>query len=282
MVGRTSPARLFAEFDNDSNEWIRYVDFTSLYPFVQKTCDYPVGLPDEIYGSRLPTEIDFMNRHEDYFGLVYLDVIPPNNLLFPILPVKMDNKLIFPLCYTCAKEKNPNGECRHSEEERKLTRKVYCTPELGYAIRNGYKVSKLYEIWHFKKMSANGPGNGLFGDFITQAVKGKQEASGFPAHVQTEDEKQQFIESYFQATGILLSKDDVVKNPGLRFIFKLICNSLWGKFAQRNDRSHVEFVHTYDELAKLIQDRAQVVIKKLCMQHLSLDKCHTPISLLII
>ena len=170
----------------------------------------------------------------------------------------MDKKLIFPLCLTCAETKL-NSNCTHNEDERTFYKKVYCTPELSYAIENGYIVKKIHEIWNFKRMKANSPNNGLFGNFISEAVKGKQEATGFPNGVETPQQKQEFINSYHRATGIQLREENVKKNPGLRFIFKLLANSLWGKFAQRNDRSRVEFVHDYDQLAKLIQDSTQIV-----------------------
>ena len=190
--GRTSPAQMHVDLTDSSTEWIKYIDFCSLYPYVQKTGDYPVGVPDEIYGARLPTENEFMQKHEDYFGLVYCDVTPPNNLLFPILPLKLDKKLIFPLCLACAETKL-NSNCTHNEDERTFYKKVYCTPELSYAIENGYIVKKIHEIWNFKRMKANSPNNGLFGNFISEAVKGKQEASGFPNGVETPQQKQEFI-----------------------------------------------------------------------------------------
>ena len=56
-------------------------------------------------------------------------------------------------------------------------------------------------------MSTVGPDNGLFEDFITQTVNGKQETWGFIAHVQTEEQKH-FINTYFQALGIFLNNGD--------------------------------------------------------------------------
>ena len=106
--GRTSPAQMHVDLTNSSTEWIKYIDFCSLYPYVQKTGDYPVCVPDEVYGARLPTENKFMEKHEDYFCLVYCDVKP--NILFPILLMKMDKKLIFSLCLTSAETKL-NSNC---------------------------------------------------------------------------------------------------------------------------------------------------------------------------
>ena len=39
----------------------------------------------------------------------------------------------------------------------------------------------------------------------------KQEASGYPNWVQTEDDKDKYIESYFQNEGIQLKKENIMK-----------------------------------------------------------------------
>ena len=55
--GRTNAVRLYID-----NEPLHYYDFTSLYPFVNKYCDYPIGHPDIQYNTE--------NQNiRDYFGL---------------------------------------------------------------------------------------------------------------------------------------------------------------------------------------------------------------------
>ena len=44
--GRTNAAKLYHRIIGD--ERIKYVDITSLYPFVQKYCEYPIGHPEII------------------------------------------------------------------------------------------------------------------------------------------------------------------------------------------------------------------------------------------
>jgi len=38
----------------------------------------------------------------DYRGLYKVLVLPPTDLRHPVLPVKFDDRLLFPLCRTCA------------------------------------------------------------------------------------------------------------------------------------------------------------------------------------
>ncbi|XP_035222242.1 uncharacterized protein LOC118195102 isoform X3 [Stegodyphus dumicola] len=86
--GRTNALKLFHEGD------AKYVDFTSLYPWVNKYCVYPVGHPTIITES--------FRDVEDYFGIIQCRVIPPRNLYLPVLPYRCRKKLMFPLCRTCA------------------------------------------------------------------------------------------------------------------------------------------------------------------------------------
>ena len=50
-----------------------------------------------------------------------------------------------------------------------------------------------------------------------------QEASGWPAGVDTEQQKQAYIEDYFKHEGIQLEYDKIQKNPGLRTLAKMFC-----------------------------------------------------------
>ena len=64
--GRTNALKLYHKCEPD--EQIKYYDFTSLYPYVQKYCRYPVGHPiliTENFGNVL-----------DYFGLIKCKILP--------------------------------------------------------------------------------------------------------------------------------------------------------------------------------------------------------------
>ena len=71
----------------------------------------------------------------------------------PVLPVRTmcgkSEKLLFPLCRTCA-EQQQQTQCEHTEEERAITG-TWCTNEIKKAIEKGYRITKIYEVWHFEK-----------------------------------------------------------------------------------------------------------------------------------
>ena len=75
---------------------IHYVDFTSLYPSVQKDFSFPIGHPSILVGNECD-KVDF----DQFCGLVKCDILPPKNLYFPVLPCKFNGKLIFTLYHSC-------------------------------------------------------------------------------------------------------------------------------------------------------------------------------------
>ena len=88
---RTEAVKLYATADPEKDESIRYLDFTSLYPWVNKNCTYPVGHPVIM---KEPASVDL----SQYFGLVKCTVLPPYGLYLPVLPYRSNGILLFPLC----------------------------------------------------------------------------------------------------------------------------------------------------------------------------------------
>ena len=77
--GRTGAACLYAK--EEEGEDIKHVDVTSLYPWVNKYKEYPVGFP-LIYAN--PSD---QNIHH-YFGIAMVDVLALERLYHPVLPVR--------------------------------------------------------------------------------------------------------------------------------------------------------------------------------------------------
>jgi hypothetical protein len=134
---------------------------------------YPVGHPEII------TE-NFKNFNS-YFGIAKCKILPPRNLNVPVLPAKINNKLIFTLCYQCALSQNI-GYCIHTKNERAITN-TWPTPEIQKAVSLGYKILKVYEVYHYAETEQYDPvtkTGGIFTPYIDAALKSKQEESGYP------------------------------------------------------------------------------------------------------
>ena len=232
--GRTNAVKLYHLADESLGEKLKYYDFTSLYPYVNKNAEYPVGHP----------EILFQPGHTDisrYFGIAKCTVLPPEKLFHPVLPLRQNGKLTFPLCATCVEEEmtKPTLErscaCSHSDEQRQITG-TWCTPELEVAVEKGYQILHIHEVWNFPKKQ-----EGLFRNYVNTWLKIKEEASGWPPHVGNDLEKQrQHIADYYAREGIRLDRANIKKNPGLRTLAKMMLNSMWGKFGQRTNKTQVK------------------------------------------
>ena len=229
--GRTNAAKLYHKVS--ANQKIHYIDFTSLYPYVNKKSRHPIGHP-EVITNPGTTDIS------DYFGLIKCKVRPPKKLYHPVLPKRAEGKLLFPLCDACVAEQlqKPYRErtacCNHLDIEREFTG-TWCSPELEKAVEKGYEIVTIYEVYHFKESKV-----GLFDKYVNKWLKVKQEASGWPSWCQTEEQKQQYIQAYEAKEGIRLEYNSIAKNPGLRSLAKLMLNSMWGKFGQKPNKTQVQ------------------------------------------
>ena len=87
--GRINATKLLVKTESSpTTTKIKYVDFTSLFPEINKNGVYPMGHPI------ISTE----NIHPDvshYFGLIQCHVLAPRGLYHPVLPFKCHNKLMF-------------------------------------------------------------------------------------------------------------------------------------------------------------------------------------------
>ena len=213
--GRTEAITLYAVAD--PQETITYVDFTSLYPTINKYGLYPTGFPQIIFN---PEDQDIHH----YFGIAKVSILAPEGLFHPVLPVRQHGKLTFPLCSVCVTEEmaKPMHEhsnlCGHTAEQRML-HGTWVTMELQKAVEKGYRVFKIHEVFHFPP---NQRRQGLFEDYVNAFLKVKQEAAGWPEGCETEEQKAEYLREYEEKEGIQL--EHVTENPGRKAIAKLLLN----------------------------------------------------------
>ena len=270
--GRTNALVLHKKFEN--GERGHYVDFTSLYPDILKYKRFPVGHPQRIIQNFKNLEIEACSDHNckygnncigfhyklPYFGVMKVTVLPPKKLIHPILPVRCDNKLKFPLCYRCACENN-NEKCLHDVKDRAITH-TYCTPEIEVALNEGYELLEIHEVLHWEESEEydkEKKAGGIFTEYINTFLKLKQQASGYPQNISTDEEKDNYIKNYLNREGILLEKDKIMRNPGLRSLSKLALNSFYGKFGQRNNMKKTKFVTNVGDLFNLMSDPSKEI-----------------------
>lgn len=250
MGGRTNAARLYYKIKG--GEMIFHYDICSLYPWVQKYCKFPMGHPVIITS-------DFENL-DTYFGIIKCLITPPARLLFPVLPVRSNGKLVFGLCFKCIQTQN-NNPCKHDSKTRALEG-TWCLPEIQKAVELGYKVLKVYEIWHWPKtslFSAKDKTSGLFSEYVNCFLKIKMEASGWPEWVVSEQDQENFIESFHKQEGVLLDKNKISYNEGLRKVSKLMLNSHWGRYGMNTNRSKIKIISSLSDWYNIIDNDDFVV-----------------------
>ena len=253
--GRTGMTK--CHYQAEDNEKILYEDFTSLYPTINKYGTSPIEHPRII--------VKTVNQNiQDYFGIAKVDVLAPEKLLHPVLPVKLNEKLLFPLCVKCAEDQaerpwyERTNLCPHSYEERMMTG-TWCTPEIQKAVEKGYKIQKIHEVWHFPKEQRR---EGLFAPYVNTWLKHKTEASGWPSGVETEEQKAEHVKQYEEHEGIKLDPSRIEKNPGRKQvakIAKLMLNSFWGKFGENEHRVQTQSIQDEDTWQKIVQDDSIIV-----------------------
>lgn len=177
---------------------------------------FPIGHPELYFREDIPKEV---------VGLVKCKVLPPTDLFHPLLPVRMNNKLLFPLCRTCAEE-GSQVDCTHSDEQRALTG-TWVSLELDKAVKLGYTIMERYSAWHFPQTTQynhDTQQGGLWVEYINLWLKLKQEASGYPSWCKTEADKERYIADYMEHEGVELDPANIRRNEGLRELAKLMLN----------------------------------------------------------
>jgi hypothetical protein len=115
--------------------------------------------------------------------------------------------------------------------------------EVCKALEMGYGVVDVLEFWEYVVTCLDKDSNsGLFSEYVNMFLKLKQESSGYPSRVQSEEDKDRYIEDYRRAEGIALDKTSLSKNSGQRTLAKLKLNSMWGKWAQNQNKTQTTLV----------------------------------------
>jgi hypothetical protein len=68
--------------ENPEGTKVYCYDVNSLYPFIMRSCDMPVGNPTYFYG-------DIRKMDSESFGFFYCKITAPDNLLHPIIQTKI-------------------------------------------------------------------------------------------------------------------------------------------------------------------------------------------------
>ena len=184
---------------------------------------YPVGHPEVLIGPKLQGK-----TVEQFEGMIRCTILLPTDLDFPLLPSKINGKLVFTLCRKCA-ELQQTEECTHRAKKRALTEtwistEVQKAVSLGYVVirytRCGTTLKQHVMITQQEKVDSN---------YMNELITIKMEASCYPSNVTTDEEKEGFVKNIKRVEGVTLDPSKIEQNPVARAVAKLCLNSFWGE-----------------------------------------------------
>ena len=109
--------------------------------------------------------------------MVQCKIESPRGLYHPVLPVRLkcgkSDKLLFPLCRTCAITQQQE-KCDHTNDERAFTG-TWCSNEIALALEKGYRILEIFEVWHFHETTGT-----LFQKYVQEFMRIKMESSEPP------------------------------------------------------------------------------------------------------
>jgi len=121
--------------------------------------------------------------------------------------------------------------------------------EVLLALSKGYKLIRIHEVYHFEEYSSD-----IFIPYVQKFLKIKQESSGYPEGVETDEAKEAYIKDYYEHQSIKLDKDKIEKCPARRQLAKNCLNYLWGYFSKRPDMTHSKIVNDGSFLLEILGD----------------------------
>lgn len=191
------------------------LDFKSLYPYCNKYSAYPVRHP-RIHRGIECNRLDLKSIH----GIIKCRILPPLKLFHPVLPVKVDGRLLMGLCHACMIIQSQT--CSHTSMERSLLG-TWVIAEVNLAIMTGYTIMKIIEIWEYdvEQYNPQTKMGGIFTDYVNMFMTIKESSSGWPRENMTLEEKQEHINNFEIHEGITLIPSEIVKHTERRQLAKV-------------------------------------------------------------
>lgn len=105
---------------------------------------------------------------------------------------------------------------------------IWTLSEVRLSLRFGYIILETIGVWLYEseQYDEKKGTDGLFSTYMRTFLKLKQTASGWPAGIQTAEERAKYIKDFYESEGILLEEDQINKNASMRQKCKLFLNSV--------------------------------------------------------
>lgn len=194
-----------------------------------------------------PTHEDLMEGiytpewEEKWFGLMQVDMDPPNDLFCPVLP-RFD------------------GKCKMSLEP--IHKGYYSSVEIQWALKDGYKLKKLYQFYKYKP--AEGLWNEILGDLF---IKKESTGNDMPLEEEQLEMYLYFVEKFGQKLADKLkdSFPEWEERKAMKMVFKIALNSIWGKHAENPNKPDLHILDPTGDCEDYLRIEKNIHYKKLVL-----------------
>ncbi|CAL5977910.1 Conserved_hypothetical protein [Hexamita inflata] len=253
----------------NDNQCLKGLDYTSLYPsmmlqnlplrglIIGKDYDYVnklIRYAQSITGTPEQRQVKYFQGCDSDKRIIQVKckILPPQNLQYPVLCVNINNKLLSPLCRTCADQKckdvKNNTVCTHNEEERALYG-FFDEIELIHAINLGYKILEVFQTHLYQTTTFNDDkfkGNEYMKHLVYQKTL-NSDVKDYNEDVLEQLKQDNIICEYKLNQNEVQIKykpeqevQNIKENPALKTFYKLMMNSIYGKTGQSKiRRTHI-------------------------------------------
>ena len=241
LGGRVEVFQLHCKCEPD--EVIKALDVSGLYPWILMSCSFCTDHPERLTADEehvflsgthdeqrtlLQAQVNGDVNTVNYF--LRIIVVAPRNLRVPLLPAKINGRLMFVNCRSCAEELISKAQdahiCQHTLRERAFECHVH-THSLMLALDLGYRIVEYVDGERYTLTPL------VFTEFIASCMKGKKIA-----------EKE--------------------GNHGLRLCEKLKANSFWGYLAKRADLPET-LICDRKQLLKVLCDNSRRIVSAISL-----------------
>lgn len=262
------------------NETFYCVDVNGLYSYCAVNYRYMVGKYDILIGKDINNLVLknnlFYLENDHILGSMLLTILAPSDLHYPFLMYRKKNgSVVLPLCTKCAE--NECLECFHIDEDRALTG-TYMISEVEFALTLGYKILHVHEVHYYTRSEY------VLKDFVKQLNYFKLMASDCFKDCCSIKEKEELCNLINKAMDLNegpISPSMINPNLKKRNFYKLMSNSLFGKFIQKSNKPHSKYLNCQDELDELFYTGAKIedlfcISENVCLANLSVNLCKLP------
>lgn len=256
--------RILTQDEIDRGCKILYIDVNSMYPGVQMSEKFPVGLPSiEIYdiqytpcithslepkcnctlnkrGTFQKLSYTHLDQHQTteqilnddtFFGFGCFTTIPPKDLFIPLTVVYSES------------EKKCLATLRDEDHREKFD----TSESLKLMLRNGYKLVKIHAFHRYKKSESIWRKIG-FGDLILEKMK---VSSSAPPVEERPNLERIYEEKFGMGEMLKNSWNQWQKNKAKKIVYKVLINSAWGKHVQRLVLSECELFNFTNDISRV-------------------------------